>query len=139
MFRKLLLGLALLHLGPGAAFALLAFGCDGSATALGGVCGRGEMVAFAWFTLLAWSTLGLGLVALHWLHKARAAPPPGTAPRLAALLALLAEGALVATAGIGLGGSQYWVLAAPAALAMGWLVLADPRACVPGGGARDTG
>lgn len=139
MSRKLFLGLAWLPLGPGAALALLAFGCDGSASALGGLCGRGEMVAFAWLTLLAWSTLGLGLAALHWLHKARAAPPPGTMPRLAALLALLAEGALVATAGIWLGGSQHWVLAVPTLLAVGWLALANPTACVPGRGERDAG
>ena len=49
MFRRLVVGLALLHLGPGAAFALLAFGCDGTAPALGGgVCGRSELAAFAW-------------------------------------------------------------------------------------------
>jgi len=133
VFRRLLVGLALLHLGPGGAFALLAFGCDGTAPALGsGVCGRGELAAFACLTLLAWLVMGLGLAALHLLHKARAAPPPGTGPRLAALLALLAEGALVAAAGVWLGGSQLWVLAVPAALTAGWLMLANPQACMPG-------
>lgn len=135
MFRKLVVGLALLHLGPGAAFALLAFGCDGGTPALGGgVCAEGVFAAFAWLTLLAWLVMGLGLAALHLLHKARAAPPPGTAARLAALLALLAEGALVAAAGVWLGGSPLWVLAVPAALAAGWLVLANPQACLPGAG-----
>jgi hypothetical protein len=118
------LGLALLDLGPGAAFALLAFGCDGSAPAPGpSICGRGELAAFAWLTLLTWLLMGLGLAALHLLQKARAAPPPGTAARLAALLAPLAA------AGVWLQGSQLWVLAVPAALAAGWLALADPQDC----------
>lgn len=135
MFRRLLVVLALLHLGPGAAFALLAFGCDGSAPALdGGICAKGALAAFAWLTLLAWLLMGMGLVALHLLHKARTAPPPGTAPRLAALLALLAEAALVAAAGVWLGGSQLWVLALPVALVMGWPMLANPLACMPADG-----
>jgi hypothetical protein len=135
VIRRLLLGLALLHLGPGAAFALLAFGCDGSVAALGGrVCGRAELAAFAWLTLLAWLLMGLGLAALHLLRRARAAPPPGTGARLAALGALLALGSLVAAAGIWLGGSQLWVLTLPAALAAGWLMLANPQACAPGAG-----
>lgn len=144
MFRKLLLALALLHLGPAAAFALLAFGCDGSAPALGrSICGRGELAAFAWLTLLAWLLMGLGLAALHLLQKARAAPPPGIAARLAAMLVLLAEGALLAAAGVWLQGSQLWVLAVPAALAAGWLALADPQACAaapaaPGAAAHST-
>jgi hypothetical protein len=133
VFRRLLVGLALLHLGPGAAFAVLAFGCDGTAPALAsGVCGRSELAAFGWLTLLAWLVMGLGLAALHLLQKARAAPLPGTGARLAALLALLAEGALVAAAGVWLGGSQLWVLAVPAVLAAGWLMLANPQACAPG-------
>lgn len=133
VIRRLLLGLALLHLGPGAAFALLAFGCDGSMPALGGsICGRNAIAAFAWLTLLAWLLMGLGLAALHLLRRARAAPPPGTGARLAALLALLAEGALVASAGVWLGGGQLWVLAVPAALTAGWLMLANPLACTPG-------
>jgi hypothetical protein len=45
---------------------------------------------------------------------------------------LLAEGALVAAAGVWLGGSQLWVLAVPAVLAAGWLMLANPQACAPG-------
>jgi len=135
MFRKLLVGLALLHLGPGAAFALLAFGCDGNAPALaGGICGKGVFAAFAGLTLLAWLVMGLGLAAVHLLHRACDAPPPGTAARLLALLALLAEGALVAAAGTWMGGSPLWALAIPAALAAGWLVLANPQACLPGAG-----
>jgi hypothetical protein len=133
MVRKLLLFLALLHLGPGVAFALLAFGCDGATPLLrGGVCGRGELAAFAWLTLLAWLLMGLGLASLHLLRKAQASPLPGTAARLAALGALLAEGALLAAAGVWLGGSQLWVLAVPAVLALGWLMLANPQACMPG-------
>lgn len=140
MFRNLLLGLALLHLGPGAAFALLAFGCDGSVPALGGgVCSQSVFAAFVGLSLLAWLLLGGGLAALHLLRKAQAAPPPGTWPRLAALLALLAEGAVIAAAGLWLGGSQMWVLAVPAALALGWLALANPQACAPGAGQRGAG
>jgi hypothetical protein len=132
MFRTLLLALALLHLGPGAAFALLAFGCDGAPPALAGdVCSQGVLGAFVGLTLLAWLVLGLGLAAWQLLRKAQAAPPPGTAPRLAALLALLAVGALVAAAGVRLGGSALWVLALPVALAAGWWMLANPQACVP--------
>jgi hypothetical protein len=138
------LGLTLLHLGPGAAFALLAFGCDGSGPAPGpSICGRGELAAFVWLTLLAWLVMGLDLAALHLLQKARAAPKPGTAARLATLLALRAEGALLAAAGVWLQGSQLWVLAVPAALAAGWLALADPQACAatpaaPGAAAHST-
>ncbi len=44
MFRQLVVALALLHLGPGAAFALLAFGCDATPPALGGgMCERGAL------------------------------------------------------------------------------------------------
>lgn len=138
MFRKLLLALALLHLGPGFAFALLAFGCDGMPPAMGsGICARGGLAGFAWLTLLAWLLMGLGLAAWQALQRARAAPPPGTAARLLALACLLAEGALLAAAGLWLTSSPLWVLAVPALLAAGWLMLANPQACLPGGAGPD--
>jgi hypothetical protein len=57
MLRVLLYALAILHLGPGIAFAVLAFGC-GDTPWLGAVCGRGEMPAFAWLTLGLWAVMG---------------------------------------------------------------------------------
>jgi hypothetical protein len=140
MFRKLLLALALLHLGPGLAFALLAFGCDGTPPALtGGVCDGGGLGGFLWLTLLAWLLLGLGLAAWAALQRARNTPPPATAARLLALTGLLAEGALLAAAGHWLSGSTLWVLAVPALLAAGWLVLANPQACLPDSGRHGGG
>lgn len=134
MFRKLLLALALLHLGPGIAFALLAFGCDGMPPGLGGgICASAGLAGFAWLTLLAWLLMGLGLTAWQALRRAQAAPPPGTAARLLALACLLAEGFLLTAAGLWLTGSPFWVLAVPALLAAGWLMLANPQGCLPGG------
>ncbi|HWA37724.1 MAG TPA: hypothetical protein VG873_07665 [Burkholderiales bacterium] len=49
--------------------------------------------------------------------------------RIRLLIAVLAVGALVAASGIWLTGSQYWLLAIPAALAAGWLFVANPLAC----------
>jgi len=131
--RALLLGLALLHLGPGAAFALLAFGCDAVQPLLGsGLCAMRLLTAFAWLTSGAWLLMGQGLLTLRLLQRARTAPAPATGARLAALLALLALGALLAAAGHLLFGGTAWVLALPGALAAGWLVLANPHACLPG-------
>jgi hypothetical protein len=131
--RALLLFLALLHLGPGAAFALLAFGCDALQPALGsGLCEMHMLRAFAWMTLGAWLLMGLGLLAIRLLQRARALPSPAHGARLLALLALLALGVLLAAAGHLLFGGTAWVLALPATLAAGWLVLANPAACLPG-------
>lgn len=65
MLRLLLAALAILHLGPGIAFALLAFGCDGAAPALGAVCGQGGFASFAWITVVAWGVLGVAYVLLR--------------------------------------------------------------------------
>lgn len=139
MFRQLLLALALLHLGPGAAFALLAFGCDGTPPALGGgMCERGALAGFGWLTLLAWLLMGLGLATWQALRQARAAPAPGTAARILALACVLAEGALLAAAGLWLTGSSLWMLAVPTLLAAGWLMLANPPACLPDTNRPDT-
>lgn len=55
--------------------------------------------------------------------------PPTTARRLALLLACLGAGSLVAWLGHRLSGDQIWVLAVPAALAVGWWFVADPTRC----------
>jgi hypothetical protein len=140
MLRTLLLFLALLHLGPGLAFALLAFGCEGTTPALpGGVCGRGGLAAFAGLTVLAWLLLGLGLATLKTLRQARSTPPPGHGPRLLALLCLLLTAAVLAAAGTWLSGNPRWAWVLPAALALGWLVVANPQTCLmpdTGGDAR---
>lgn len=140
MLRTLLLFLALMHLGPGLAFALLAFGCDSATPALaGGICGRAELAAFGWLTVLAWLLMGMGLATLKALRRARSAPPPGHGPRLLALLALLLTAALLAGAGTWLTGDPRWAWVLPAALALGWLVVANPQACLPPGAGRDAG
>jgi hypothetical protein len=76
MLRALLYGLTLLHLGPGIAFALLAFGCDPIDPALSpAVCGDGGLGPFLKITVIAWAVLGaaLGL----WLVATRAGRFPG--------------------------------------------------------------
>lgn len=65
MLRTLLAALAILHLGPGIAFALIAFGCDGAAPALGSVCGQGGFASFAWITVAAWVVLGAAYALLR--------------------------------------------------------------------------
>jgi hypothetical protein len=131
MLRALLYGLAILHLGPGIAFALLAFGCEGANPYLGAICGRNIFSLFALLTAGGWLILSLGLVAMHLLRRARGSVPPRIALRVWALLAVLAVGALMAASGAWLTGSQYWFLAIPASLAVGWLYLANPVACQP--------
>lgn len=59
MLRILFHALAVLHLGPGIAFALLAFGCDGVEPALGGLCAAASpMKFFIVVTLVSWVLLG---------------------------------------------------------------------------------
>jgi hypothetical protein len=59
MLRILFHALAVLHLGPGIAFALLAFGCDGADPALGAVCSAmSPMKFFVVVTLVSWVLLG---------------------------------------------------------------------------------
>lgn len=69
MLRTLLYGLALLHLGPGIAFAILAFGCGAAHPLLGAACGRNAFLSFALITVGSWLVLGLGLAALLVLRK----------------------------------------------------------------------
>jgi hypothetical protein len=131
MLRASLYGLTILHLGPGIAFALLAFGCDGATPYLGAVCGKSVLSSFALLTAGAWLILSLGLAALLLMRLARSSVPPRTSLRVWALLAVLAVGALLGASGVWLTGSQYWCLAIPASLATGWLFLANPLACQP--------
>jgi hypothetical protein len=63
MLRALLYGLAILHLGPGIAFAVLAFGCDPTQPLLGALCRRDTIGAFIGLTLSFWLLLGAGAVA----------------------------------------------------------------------------
>ena len=59
MLRILFHAPAVLHLGPGIAFALLAFGCDGLEPALGSVCSAtSPMKFFGIVTLVSWVLLG---------------------------------------------------------------------------------
>jgi hypothetical protein len=131
MPRVLLYGLTILHLGPGIAFALLAFGCDGPTPYLAAVCGTSALSSFALLTAGAWLILTLALAAVHLVGRARRAVPPRTSLRVWALLAVLAAGGLIGASGAWLTGSQYWFLAIPAALTAGWLFLANPLACEP--------
>ena len=60
MLRALLYGLAILHLGPGIAFAVLAFGCDPARPILGVVCQGNTLAVFLGLTLALWLVLGAG-------------------------------------------------------------------------------
>jgi hypothetical protein len=71
MLRVLVYGLAVLHLGPGIAFAVLAFGCDPSQPYLGALCEQGSLGAFLGITLVIWLVLGL-LAAAHFALGGRA-------------------------------------------------------------------
>jgi hypothetical protein len=132
MFRALIYGLAILHLGPGIAFAVMAFGCEPPEPYLGTVCGKSGLSSFGWLTVGAWATLLVGLAAVRLVQRARTSAPPNTAIRVWALLAVLATGALIGASGAWLTGSQSWFVAIPAVLALGWLFLANPLACTAG-------
>jgi hypothetical protein len=78
MLRILFHALAVLHLGPGIAFALLAFGCDGADPALGGLCSAASpMKFFVVVTLVCWVVLGA--ISAVLLRRARAADAGGAA------------------------------------------------------------
>lgn len=128
MLRALLVGLTLLHLGPGLAFVLLAFGCDGPAPWFGAHCGGDPVGRFGRLTLVAWAVLALGWLAGAAVRRARRVPA-APATRLQALAAVLAAGVALGAAGAWLSGTPVAWLAVPLALAVAWLVLADPLAC----------
>jgi hypothetical protein len=69
VLRALLYGLAILHLGPGIAFAVLAFGCDPSGPLLGAVCQGNTLAVFLGLTLVFWLLLGAGTAAMLLLRR----------------------------------------------------------------------
>lgn len=139
MLRALIYALSLLHLGPGLAFALLAFGCEQPQPLLGSVCTLDVFKAFGSLTLGSWLVLGVGAVAMHLVGKVRRAKVPAPALRGAAFVALGCFGVLVGASWQALTGSQYLYLAVPGALALGWLFVANPAECarVPDVSAHD--
>ena len=135
MLRALIYAITLLHLGPGVAFALLAFGCDGDPPAIGEVCRNGTFASFAALTAGGWIVMGTGFGAVYLVNKARSSATSSTA-RLWSLLAILSFGLLAGASGLALTGSQLWFLAIPACLAAGWLLLANPHACLASAGSE---
>lgn len=77
MLRTLITGLAILHLGPGFAFALLAFGCEQPPLLQGDLCTRSSLSAFLMLTLGAWVVLVLGVLAYKWMGRSKS---PASAP-----------------------------------------------------------
>lgn len=64
VFRGLIYGLSILHLGPGFAFAVVAFGCDGGSSfnGLEKICQQDTFAAFIQLTLVAWCVLIIALM-----------------------------------------------------------------------------
>ena len=79
MLRALLYGLAVLHLGPGIAFAVLAFGCDPSQPLLGALCLKDTLKTFLGLTVALWAVLGAGSALLLWRRRRATTPAPGLA------------------------------------------------------------
>jgi len=138
MLRALVYGLTLLHLGPGFAFALLAFGCEEPAALLGSVCAMSALDSFATLTAGSWFVFGVGALAVFLVNKARTEAPGSGSLRLWSLLALLCFGGLVGASWLLLTGSQYGFLAVPASLCAAWLLLANPQACIGNSANRST-
>ena len=127
--RYLIYFLTILHLGPGIALALLAFGCEGASAALGDLCFKDTFATFALLTGGAWAILLAGWAAVHSIQRARRAPRSSPRLRALALVAVLCTAALVGAAGAWLTGSQAWFLAIPGGLALAWLFVANPVEC----------
>jgi hypothetical protein len=62
LLRGLIYGLSILHLGPGFAFAVVAFGCDGTFSLLQAVCQQDAFAAFIKLTLVAWGIMIFALL-----------------------------------------------------------------------------
>ena len=74
MLRRLLQALAILHLGPGVAFALIAFGCEDGAAWAGAVCTMPPLRAFLGLTGAAWAlVIGASWAWARWRARASAA------------------------------------------------------------------
>jgi len=73
MLRAFIYGLTILHLGPGFAFAVVAFGCDGIEPWLDTICQQDTFAAFIKLTLMAWAVmitaLLLKIVIAKWINK----------------------------------------------------------------------
>lgn len=69
MLRGLIYGLSILHLGPGFAFAVVAFGCDGTAPALESICQQHTFAAFIKLTLSAWAVMITALLLKIFMTK----------------------------------------------------------------------
>jgi hypothetical protein len=126
--RALLYGLVLLHAGPGIAFALVAFGCEGGNPFLGAACAKGVFF-FALLTAATWLVMGLAMAAAYLVQLARNAEGPRAGVRAWALLALTGAGAALGASGVWLTGSDAWWVAVPTAVALGWVFLANPLVC----------
>ena len=75
MFRLIVHSLAILHLGPGIAFAVLAFGCDGVAPLLGAnACEGSSLKLFFAITVAGWVLLS-GVS--WWMLRRQAEGTPG--------------------------------------------------------------
>ncbi|HCU84507.1 MAG TPA: hypothetical protein DGR15_04270 [Methylophilus sp.] len=62
LLRGLIYGLSILHLGPGFAFAVVAFGCEDAFSFLQAVCQQDAFAAFIKLTLAAWGVMILALL-----------------------------------------------------------------------------
>jgi hypothetical protein len=73
MLRALIYGLAILHLGPGFAFAVVAFGCDSLDPMLGAMCQQDTFALFIQLTLAAWAAmitvLLLKIIIIRYINK----------------------------------------------------------------------
>ena len=73
MLHALIYGLAILHLGPGFAFAVVAFGCDTLDPMLGHMCQQDTFALFIRLTLAAWAVmitvLLLKIFITKWMNK----------------------------------------------------------------------
>lgn len=129
MLRVLLQSLAVLHLGPALAFALIAFACEGSPPYPISACESSTLGSFAWLTVAVWLLLAVALATVSLLRRARNAGSQSTGARVWALAAVVALGSTMSAIGYGLTGSQFWFLALPAVMAVAWLVIANPQEC----------
>jgi hypothetical protein len=59
MFRLIVHALTILHLGPGLAFAVMAFGCDGITPALGSACEGSSLGLFLIIMVGTWLMAGV--------------------------------------------------------------------------------
>lgn len=69
MLRALIYGLTILHLGPGFAFAVVAFGCDSDMSILTQVCQPNTFAAFVKLTLCAWGMMVTLLICKFAIEK----------------------------------------------------------------------